>query len=159
LKDMREEEGQVERLGLQSRRHDDDGESSSSSSSSSFSGRAWKGVKVIVAASALFVAVSRLAPASSATTIHEQSSSDALTDVRTVVETDVHRRLQAVDNDKNAAAVPTYMQPMMKDLQERKKLFADTPPEEVKYWFEYTGPLQVSLVSLFGRCVLSIIIW
>jgi len=30
----------------------------------------------------------------------------------------------------------------MKDLAEREKLWAETPPEEVKYWFEYTGPLQ-----------------
>lgn len=41
-------------------------------------------------------------------------------------------------------SVPSYMDPVMKELKERKKLFADTPPEEVKYWFEYTGPLQVS---------------
>jgi hypothetical protein len=40
--------------------------------------------------------------------------------------------------------VPSYMEPLMKDLRERVKLFADTPPEEVKYWFEYAGPLQVS---------------
>lgn len=30
----------------------------------------------------------------------------------------------------------------MDDLAARKKLFDETPPEEVKYWFEYTGPLQ-----------------
>lgn len=30
----------------------------------------------------------------------------------------------------------------MKDLDERNTLFDETPPEEVKYWFEYTGPLQ-----------------
>ena len=49
------------------------------------------------------------------------------------------RRLSMVGDD-----VPYYMEPMMKDLRERKKLFDETPPEEVKYWFEYTGPLQVS---------------
>ena len=49
-----------------------------------------------------------------------------------------HRRLLEVDGN-----TPTYMKPLMKDLQEREKLFAETPPEEVKYWFEYTGPLQV----------------
>eukprot|EP00536_Pseudo-nitzschia_multiseries_P016948 jgi/Psemu1/247859/estExt_Genewise1.C_13040009 len=38
--------------------------------------------------------------------------------------------------------VPSYMDALTKDLKERKKLFDDTPPEEVKYWFEYTGPLQ-----------------
>jgi hypothetical protein len=36
------------------------------------------------------------------------------------------------------------MDGLFKDLAARKKLFDDTPPEEVKYWFEYAGPLQVS---------------
>ena len=44
-------------------------------------------------------------------------------------------------------AVPGYMEPLMNDLRDRKKLFDETPPEEVKYWFEYTGPLQVSIVA------------
>ena len=35
------------------------------------------------------------------------------------------------------------MQPKTFDeLKERRKLMEETPPEEVKYWFEYTGPLQ-----------------
>jgi len=37
---------------------------------------------------------------------------------------------------------PSYMKDLMEDLKARKKLMEDTPPEEVKYWFEYTGPLQ-----------------
>lgn len=49
------------------------------------------------------------------------------------------RRLQALGD-----AVPHYMTDLMDDLAARKKLFDETPPEEVKYWFEYTGPLQVS---------------
>ena len=49
------------------------------------------------------------------------------------------RRLTMVGDD-----VPKYMEPLMKDLRDRQKLFDETPPEEVKYWFEYTGPLQVS---------------
>jgi hypothetical protein len=49
------------------------------------------------------------------------------------------RQLSAVGD-----SIPSYMDPLMKDLRERKKLFEDTPPEEVKYWFEYAGPLQVS---------------
>jgi hypothetical protein len=53
------------------------------------------------------------------------------------------RRLQAVGDD-----VPSYMEPLMNDLVARKKLFEDTPPEEVKYWFEYAGPLQVSRGSV-----------
>lgn len=51
----------------------------------------------------------------------------------------VPRRLSEVGD-----SVPSYMDPLMKDLETREKLFADTPPEEIKYWFEYTGPLQVS---------------
>jgi hypothetical protein len=39
--------------------------------------------------------------------------------------------------------IPSYMNTLITDLMERKKLFDDTPPEEIKYWFEYTGPLQV----------------
>jgi hypothetical protein len=54
------------------------------------------------------------------------------------------RRLQALGD-----AVPSYMKGLMDDLVARKKLFDETPPEEVKYWFEYTGPLQVSLDFVF----------
>lgn len=52
------------------------------------------------------------------------------------------RQLSAVGD-----AVPKYMEGLMKDLRERQKLFEETPPEEVKYWFEYTGPLQVSVTK------------
>jgi len=48
------------------------------------------------------------------------------------------RRLSMVGD-----SIPRYMEGLMKDLRERQKLFQETPPEEVKYWFEYTGPLQV----------------
>lgn len=47
------------------------------------------------------------------------------------------RRLQDADN------APSYMAPLFDELKERRKLMEETPPEEVKYWFEYTGPLQV----------------
>jgi len=39
---------------------------------------------------------------------------------------------------------PSYMKELTEDLKARRKLMEETPPEEVKYWFEYTGPLQVS---------------
>ena len=35
----------------------------------------------------------------------------------------------------------------MEDLTSRKKLFAETPPDEIKYWFEFPGPLQVSVAK------------
>ena len=53
------------------------------------------------------------------------------------------RRLSA---SYSADAPPSYMKDLMKDLKERQKLFDETPPEEVKYWFEYTGPLQVRIL-------------
>lgn len=40
---------------------------------------------------------------------------------------------------------PSYMRKLFDDLTSRKKLFEETPPEEIKYWFEYAGPLQVRL--------------
>lgn len=43
----------------------------------------------------------------------------------------------------SSSTVPVYMKPLMEDLRQRQKLFDETPPEEIKYWFEYTGPLQV----------------
>jgi hypothetical protein len=49
-----------------------------------------------------------------------------------------HRRLAMLGE-----TIPTYMEKLMEDLRQRKKLFDETPPEEIKYWFEYTGPLQV----------------
>ena len=59
----------------------------------------------------------------------------------TVNSPDAPRRMLSMVGD----TIPSYMDPLMKDLRERKKLFEDTPPEEVKYWFEYAGPLQVCL--------------
>ncbi|KAG7370210.1 hypothetical protein IV203_027956 [Nitzschia inconspicua] len=50
---------------------------------------------------------------------------------------DFRRRLSMVGD-----TIPKYMENLTKELRERKKLFDETPPEEVKYWFEYTGPLQ-----------------
>ena len=58
---------------------------------------------------------------------------------RSLPRTDVdrsHRRLSAADP-------PSYMEDLFEELKARKKLMEETPPEEVKYWFEYTGPLQV----------------
>jgi hypothetical protein len=57
----------------------------------------------------------------------------------------VSRRLEATTAAIGDTA-PSYMNALMKDLAARKKLFDDTPPEEVKYWFEYSGPLQVRCV-------------
>jgi hypothetical protein len=66
------------------------------------------------------------------------SSSQPFESSQTQQHIHISRRLEAVD------AVPSYMENLVKDLDDRKKLFEETPPEEVKYWFEYTGALQVS---------------
>ena len=58
----------------------------------------------------------------------------------------IHRRrllLNDNNNNNNKKNIPSYMNDLIKDLEDRKKLFENTPPDEVKYWFEYTGPLQV----------------
>mmetsp|Transcript_3639 Transcript_3639/g.10334 ORF Transcript_3639/g.10334 Transcript_3639/m.10334 type:complete len:113 (-) Transcript_3639:269-607(-) len=79
-------------------------------------------LKVLVAGAFLFSAVN---------TMTGRGADDAMT-------TAAHRRLTMVGD-----SVPKYMEDQMKDLRDRKKLFDETPPEEVKYWFEYTKPLQV----------------
>jgi hypothetical protein len=89
----------------------------------------WTAVKLCAAGAFLYAAVMK----STSSVRIVDDSSEALSP-------SFHgRRLQAVGDE-----VPQYMEPLMNDLVARKKLFEDTPPEEVKYWFEYAGPLQVS---------------
>ena len=57
------------------------------------------------------------------------------------------RRLQQLGINQ----VPSYMTKLMEDLIARKKLFEDTPAEEIKYWFEYSGSLQVRLLFRMER--------
>ena len=61
-----------------------------------------------------------------------------------------HRRLSSTDP-------PSYMTDLFADLKARKKLMEETPPEEVKYWFEYTGPLQVRPFKLSHSCCLFVL--
>ena len=70
-----------------------------------------------------------------------QSSVVSRQDPATANDVNFRRRLASL------TGIPSYMEELTKDLAERKKLFDDTPPEEVKYWFEYTGPLQVSRLT------------
>jgi hypothetical protein len=89
----------------------------------------WTAVKLCAAGAFLYAAVSK-----------STSSVRIVEDSFEALSPSIHgRRLQAVGDE-----VPAYMEPLMNDLVARKKLFEDTPPEEVKYWFEYAGPLQVS---------------
>ena len=66
-------------------------------------------------------------------------------------DTFARRRLTSIEN-----SVPSYMQALFEDLKERRKLMEETPPEEVKYWFEYSGPLQVSECLSLALCVVLI---
>jgi hypothetical protein len=65
-----------------------------------------------------------------------------------------HRRLLQVDhpNERQQSSSPSYMKALMNDLQKRYDLFTNTPPEEIKYWFEYSGPLQVR----YGKLVVML---
>ncbi|GKZ01489.1 hypothetical protein MPSEU_001099500 [Mayamaea pseudoterrestris] len=89
----------------------------------------WFSVKLLAAALLMFHAYSSdiasdwLFPSSSSSALPSYTS----------------RRLTALEGGDS---VPFYMEHLMQDLESRKKLFEETPPEEVKYWFEYTGPLQ-----------------
>ena len=66
------------------------------------------------------------------------ASSAAAPDLETVEDRQRRRRLQSTGDGS-----PSYMAPLFDELKERRKLMEETPPEEIKYWFEYTGPLQV----------------
>ena len=41
-----------------------------------------------------------------------------------------------------------YVSDLKQELRDREKLFEDAKPGEIKYWFEYAGPLQVSVVHV-----------
>jgi hypothetical protein len=101
-----------------------DDESALSSSSNNSSNALWTPLKLIASAILLYTAFSGTAADDGAIG---------------------GRRLTALGD-----TVPSYMDALMADLRARKKLFEETPPEEVKYWFEYTGPLQVSWVGQRG---------
>lgn len=75
----------------------------------------------------------------SAVVTYTASSSSSSPEVEGLA-TPHHRRLSMVGD-----GIPSHMDPLLQDLLKRKKLFDETPPEEVKYWFEYTGALQVRI--------------
>lgn len=91
------------------------------------------GLKLAFATGFLFSAISTL------------SARGSTADASVLVEDETpHRRLL----ETSESSSPSYMEHLFEDLKERKKLFDETPPEEVKYWFEYTGPLQVGYQNL-----------
>eukprot|EP00522_Entomoneis_paludosa_P003397 CAMPEP_0172474452 /NCGR_PEP_ID=MMETSP1065-20121228/69364_1 /TAXON_ID=265537 /ORGANISM="Amphiprora paludosa, Strain CCMP125" /LENGTH=721 /DNA_ID=CAMNT_0013232633 /DNA_START=2514 /DNA_END=4679 /DNA_ORIENTATION=- len=86
----------------------------------------WSSIKLMLAASFVYAAYVEVVAPQDAEAFDEPIQSAS------------HRRLAEFDD----SAIPSYMEPMMEDLQGRKKLFQESPKEEVKYWFEYSGPLQ-----------------
>ena len=114
---------------------DDDFEEVEYSAPSIWSSRNVALFKCIVAGVVLYSALLNYANhqnGRNSNTFREESSSSAPHHPR--------RRLTAVMGD----TIPSYMNELQEDLAARNKLFDDTPPEEIKYWFEYSGPLQVS---------------
>lgn len=103
---------------------DDKGSCSSSRMSSSNGGWLWTSCKLAVSLTLLALTVSDLVTASSSDQQQQQ------------------RRRLVEETKTTLDTPPSYMEPLFEDLKERKKLMEDTPPEEVKYWFEYAGPLQ-----------------
>mmetsp|Transcript_21027 Transcript_21027/g.42021 ORF Transcript_21027/g.42021 Transcript_21027/m.42021 type:complete len:768 (-) Transcript_21027:892-3195(-) len=55
---------------------------------------------------------------------------------------DGHGRRLSSEAKTSKENPPSYMKDLFEDLTARTKLMEETPPNEVKYWFEYTGPLQ-----------------
>jgi hypothetical protein len=97
------------------------------------------------------------------TTDTSSSSSSSLPDPHEQNHPFHHRRLleettgatTSHDGAAAAAAVvppPPYMMATLQDLDARHALFDGTPPEEIKYWFEYSGPLQVRHALLCICC-------
>lgn len=131
-------EEQRKHNGQDREEHDDEFETDGEYSSDKGSSLLWTSLKLITAAALCWSAFhmnntsSTATAAAAAEASLEQSSQNSYP----------HRRLMEAVRD-----VPSYMQHLMEDLRAREKLFEDTPPEEVKYWFEYTGPLQVRNVK------------
>jgi hypothetical protein len=101
----------------------------------------WTGLKFLAAA-AFCVSANQLHTAASSAAGNEENGMMPTTGHHTA-----SRRLQ---EQLGTNPVPSYMTKLMDDLKARKKLFEDTPPEEIKYWFEYSGPLQVRVVVSVG---------
>jgi hypothetical protein len=125
---------------LEGEQHAEPDNATHASSSSSSASRMTTMLKLVAASAFLYGAVSTYQQGQQ----QQQRSHNDGFQAAGVPEHGRRRLLSAIGD-----SIPKYMDPLLKDLRERKKLFDETPPEEVKYWFEYTGPLQVRI--LFGR--------
>lgn len=115
---------------------DDDDEIVSSSSSSNM---IWTTIKLVAAATFAVSAYQMIW-----TEPQQVNGIDHTIDSSSLLLNQQRRRLTAVMSETNP---PSYMATLFNDLNARNKLFDDTPPEEIKYWFEYSGPLQVRFLN------------
>ena len=69
-----------------------------------------------------------------------------------------HRRLSLLhnNNNNNDDSLLYYVKDIKQELKDRQKLYDDAKPNEVKYWFEYSGTLQVCI--LVCVCIL-VYVW
>ena len=104
--------------------------------------RLFPALKLLAASAVILQAVSTYHGATASETAQDvpsgASSGTPAADLETAAAQQRRRRLQSTGDGS-----PSYMPPLFDELKERRKLMEETPPEEVKYWFEYTGPLQV----------------
>ena len=94
-------------------------------------------LKLLAASAVLLQVVNTYTGATAAETAQDVPASAGAGAAEEASQQQRRRRLQDADN------APSYMAPLFDELKERRKLMEETPPEEVKYWFEYAGPLQV----------------
>ena len=105
--------------------------------------RLFPALKLLAASAVILQAVSTYHGASASETAQDvpgaasSGTAAAAPDLETAAAQQRRRRLQSTGDG------PSYMAPLFDELKERRKLMEETPPEEIKYWFEYTGPLQV----------------
>jgi hypothetical protein len=98
----------------------------------------WVGLKFLLAAGFISAGVQQWTQRG----VGSSSISDEITNHDSLWTMITHRRLSEQTASLLTGDLPSYVQPLMEELNERKKLFAEA--EVIKYWFEYTGPLQVS---------------
>jgi hypothetical protein len=113
----------------------------------------WTALKLMLAVAFCVAALDQWPSSGGRSTTKDtsSSSSSSIPDLLEQNHPSHHRRLLeettgATTSHDGAAAVvppPPYMMATLQDLDARHALFDGTPPEEIKYWFEYSGPLQV----------------
>jgi len=97
-------------------------------------GTVWTVVRIFISLGALFAAGVTLQQASLQVRDNTGTSVSASTPI-SLASVQTSRRLSTSDEHD-------HIESLHSELAAREKLFDDAAPEEVKYWFEYAGPLQ-----------------